>query len=430
MSDNDFDDNLLMQWCELYVCFVSKDRQRLAAIVNICKPEKLQAYLLSKQHDIVGFLANNRKTDDDYLTAYGYLRALDSRFRQKPHWHLLNGFIEKSLNGSRYILTHVSEHPIARAIPEQKRFKRDDSLGTKGLLQLCYHWKEIENSAELEIRRSEIFDVFKANQTHIKIGLSPFAGFRDMRWQHDTKDVRSNGSIPFWCSDANNEAELLLRLDSILMTACEQQVHILLFPELVMTETLQKALSDWLEEHNAFAPIIRLIIAGTRHVFNNNNNYSNCCTVFNHIGSIEWEQEKRQPFQLTLKEANKLLGIQSPAFEPTRLSQRLVMRHTSLGKIATPICLDFLCDDHWKAMPVDVFFVPAMSSGLSRFRDNCRIVGNKWGAAAFVCNAQPDKGHQAVYTYLPGKDVLQTKQQTPFLFTVEVDIDMNYNYTT
>jgi hypothetical protein len=155
--------------------------------------------------------------------------------------------------------------------------------------------------------------------------------------------------------------------------------------------------------------------------------YSNRCTVFNHIGDIEWEQEKRQPFLLTFDEADKLFGIQSPAFEPTQLSQCLVTRNTALGRIATPICLDFLCDALWKIIPVDVFFVPAMSSGLSRFEDNCRAVGNAWGAAAFVCNAHSKKEQLAVHAYLPTKDALKPKKQAPFLFTVEVDIDMNHN---
>ncbi|MGZ8161189.1 MAG: hypothetical protein ACXWT4_20655 [Methylobacter sp.] len=428
--DGDFDDSLLAQWCELYVRFVIKDRQRLASVVNQCSREKLHRYFLSTPPDIATFLAATGKTDNDYLTAYGYLYFFDELFWKKPHPHLLNGFIEISLKGSRYILTRIAEHPIAKAIPEKKRFKRDDALGIKGLLKLHHHWQEVAFSTELEIRRSEVFNVFKVDQASVKIGLSPFACLDDMDWRFDQEDVRGvDDRIPFWCNGAKNEAELLERLISVLAAAYEQQVHILLFPELVMTETLQTELRDWLAQHNAFKPIILLVIAGTRHVIDSSehNLYSNRCTVFNHIGDIEWEQEKRQPFLLTAEEASKIFDTQSPAFEPTQLSLRLVMRHTALGRIATPICLDFLCDESWKIMPADVFLVPAMSSGLSRFEDNCRAVGNAWGAAAFVCNAQPEKGLKAVYAYLPTKDALQPKEQAPFLFTVKVNIDMNYN---
>ncbi len=425
----DFDDNLLMQWCELYDRFVTKDRQRLAATLTNCSSKKLQHYLLPISTDIAAFLATAGNTDEDFLTAYGHLRVLDERFWKKALPP--DGFIEKNLNGSRYILIRAAQHPIAKAIPENKHLKLDDELGTHMFLQLHHHWQEVYLSIELELRISNVFDTLvDASLQHMKIGMSPFAGDGDMQWRHDSQDGRGVDGrlIPFWCEGAKDEDALWNRLSSVLESAREQHVHVLLFPELVMTETLQKALSEWLEKYNAFEPVIRLIVAGTRHVIdaNGSNVYSNRCTVFNHIGDIEWEQDKCQPFHLTAKDADKFFGIQSPVFEPTQLAQRLVMRHTALGRLASPICLDFLCDKLWKLMPVDVFFVPAMSPNLKRFSDNSRVSGSAWGSAVFVCNAQPDQKQKAVLAYRPAKnDALQPEEKALFLFTVDVDIDMN-----
>lgn len=428
----DFDEILLAQWCELYERFVLKDRHRLAATINECSSEKLQHYLLNGQSDIAAFLSKttNKISDDDFLVAYGYLHCLDQRFRNKPNWHLLNGFIELCLNGSRYVLTRTKAHPIARAIPQKQRFKLDDALGDNGTLQLRHHWQQVDRSVELEIRRSDVFNSFASNQAFVKIGLSPIAGKDDMDWQHDPADARgSDGRIPFWCRGAKDDAEQSTRLKQILSAAREQQVHILLFPELVMTEALQTEISNWLADYNAFDPVIRLVVAGTRHVFDGSgdNAYSNRCTAFNLFGDIEWEQEKRQTFLLTADEASELFEIQVPVFEPTKQSQSLVMRHTDLGVIATPICLDFLCDPLWKDMPVDVFFVPAMSPNLTRFEHNCRIVGNELAAAAFVCNARTNDEQQNVLAYRPAKNDLKPTQQNLFLFTVEVDINVNYD---
>jgi len=425
----DFDENLLAQWCELYERFVIKDRQRLAGVIRFCRSERLNEYRLTK-HNISLLLTKPTLEDDDYLSAYGCLYVLGRRFGNKPHPHSLNGFIEVSLNGSRYILAHLAEHPIAKAIPKNKRFKRNAEIGVNGVLGLRHQWQAVERSAEITISRSDVFDVLMAaSLKHVKIGLSPFAGIDDMIWRCDAEDER-DGSIPFWCDGAQDEQALWERLSAVLMKAHEQQVHVLLLPELVMTEVLQMKLGDWLVQHNAFEPNIRLVVGGTRHVIdsNGNNVYSNRCTVLNHCGEIEWEQEKRQPFDLTAEQANDFFGIQSPAFEPTRLSRQLVMRHTALGRIATPICLDFLCDGLWQIMPVDIYFVPVMSKGLSRFNDSCRTVGNIWGAAAFGCNVRMDGGWQAsMFAYRPAKDDLEPKEQNPSLFIVEVDIDMNYN---
>lgn len=427
MMGGGFDDKLLRQWCELYVRHVAADSQYLAAVLRNASREKLQGHLLSLPSDIAAISEKTGKTDDDYLRIYGFLKNLDLQFRQKPHWHLLNGHIEITLADTRYILWRASEHPIAKAIPENNRFKLANELGSSGILGLQYHWRQIDRSAELDIRRSEAFDGFPQDQTSLKIGISPFAGSQEMDWRHDAEDVRADGRIPFWCEGAKDETTLLERLEKVLMAARAAQAHILLFPELVITEKLQAALCAWLEKHNAFEPVIRLIVAGSSHLFHagKSNAYSNCCTVFNHIGAIEWRQEKRQPFGLSEEEAQTVLGVKMPASEPTRLSQGLTLRHTALGKLATPICLDFLIDPHWTAMLADVFLVPAMSPGFSRFQDHCREIG-KSGASAFVCNALLDKDDSAGLAYRPARNpFIPLQKQCSHLFMVDVEIDMN-----
>ncbi|MCX7093290.1 MAG: hypothetical protein NTY50_07580 [Methylobacter sp.] len=422
----DFDDNLLMQWCELYDRFVTKDRQRLAAVVRFCSKRRLDEHRL-KSHDILSLLTKSTLEDDDYLSAYGCLSVLDRLFWHKHPPQLLNGVIEVPLKGTRYILTCVAEHPIAKAIPKNQRFQLNAEIGVNHVLCLRHQWQAIEHSAKIDMSRSEVFDVFVASsQKQVNIGLSPFAGIGDMSWRYGAEKMH-DGSIPFWCDGAQNEDALWERLCLVLAAARERKVHILLFPELVMTEVLQTKLRAWLLQYNAFEPIIRLVVAGTRHVIDvgGHNAYANRCTVLNHCGGIEWEQEKRQPFVMTVEEASEFFGIQSSASEFTQLSQYLIMRHTALGRMATPICLDFLCDDQWKLMPVDVYLVPAMSAGLSRFRDTCRTVGNLWGAAAFVCNVPMDDERHSVLAYRPAKDALQIEKESPSLFIVKVDIDMN-----
>jgi len=370
-------------------------------------------------------LAKTQYSDDDYLTAYGILHDWDSRFCQHPQPHLLSGHIEQTFNQSRYLLVRQSNSPIANAIPDNRRFKPKHSLGTQGILNLRHHWQEIEISTDLQISRSDIFDtIFSEKQ--LKIALSPYAGMNDMDWKHDANDTRgADNSIPFWCNGAKNTDDLQERIISVLTAAHQHGVHILIFPELVMTETLQTAISQWFLQNNAFNRVIHLVIAGTCHVFENqeNNHYSNRCTAFNHMGKIEWQQDKRQRFTLTADETHKLFKLQLPAFEPTKLANHLVIRHTALGKVATPICLDFLCDGLWKAMPVELFLVPAMSAGLSRFKDNCRIAGNEHSSAVFICNTHGNK--ETHFAYLPKPEALETKEINRYLFIAKIDISMN-----
>lgn len=241
----EFNDVLLSQWCGLYVRYVIEDKQRLAALVRGCPAKELQRYLFGKTN-IEPLLTPTPKTDEDYLTAYGILQELDNYFWQKRHPSLLNGYIEKSFDGRRYILTYLWESPIVKAIPEDQRFRQDSRLGNDKTLAFRYHWQQIERSAEVEICRSDILDIFTPDHNFIKVGFSPIAGMKDMSWNHDPEDIRADGRVPFWCSGAKDEMELLGRLNDVLQIAHEQQIHVLLFPELVMTKNLQQALSEWL----------------------------------------------------------------------------------------------------------------------------------------------------------------------------------------
>ncbi len=424
--DERFNDEDLAQWCAVYVRFVVNDSQRLAIAIKHCRSEKLQEAVLKPQ-DINGLLEKTSLTDADYLAAYGYLLHIDTRFWQCPSAQLLDGHIEKTVSNSRYLLIRRTESPIVKAIDGKQRFKADHTLGTSGDLQLRHAWQALELSTELELCRSDVFDTLTDN---LKIGLSPYADKYDMDWACAADDPRGlENKIPFWCCGSKiSDAALRERVVAVLAAAYQQDVHVLLFPELVMTAALQADISQWLKQHNAFQPKIRLVVAGTRHVHADNpeqvNTYSNRCTVLNHIGDSEWQQDKRQPFDLSADEAHAFFGITAPAFEPTDTALHLKIRQSALGNIATAICLDFLHDKQWQALPVDVFFVPAMSSGLSRFEDRCRNAGNVWGSTVLVCNAKKDG--KAVLAYIPSKNGLLTlTESADFLFTANIAIEVN-----
>lgn len=424
-----FNDELLAPWCELFVRLIIKDGQRLAQTIQNCQHAKFQHYLQATP-DIVSILAATIKSEDSYLTAYACLNNIDADFRQKPHSSLLNGIVEQNFEHARYVLVRNDETPIAKAIDESNRFKSDDQLGIDGTFNLAHRWQEVQASTKFDMRRSNVFAAFYQRES-IKIGLSPLVGYDDLRWQYDTGDIRGSGEMPFWCEGAKNESALSLHLENVLNEAYQQKVDILLLPELVMSEMLEKQISDWLLQNNAFNPVIRLVVAGSRHVNQPDivNHFSNRCTVFNQVGDIEWQQEKRQPFRLTEGEAEFLLGVKQVAFEPTRLANELTIRCTALGNVASPICLDFFHDELWEKLPIDLFLVPAMSPNLVRFQDHCRRMGSRRRASAFVCNAKPSDNSKSVFAYIPSKKKLTFKKfaqlQKTLLFTIEVNVDMN-----
>lgn len=426
----EFDDNLITQWCELHVTYVIQDQQRLANLILNCAVVELQKVLISPTVSIGDLICAREKTDQLFLNAYAQLCLLANSFWQKPRPQQLYGHIEARVNGVRYLLIRHTGHPILNAIDKADQFRPDSELGTDGILNLTYSWQRIEESWQLDIQRSDVFDFLTERHQKIKVGLSPFAGIADMNWEHDANDRRGNDDrIPFWCAGAKDERVLWGSLLCVLEEFKKQQVQIVILPELVFTKKLHIQLSGWLKTKNAFDPIIRLIVAGSRHISTNTevNLFSNQCTVLNGFGETEWRQGKRQPFKLEKEEAKKLFNLDKPAFEPTDLSPHLVIRDTALGRLATPICLDFLHDEGWQAMQVNVFLVPAMSNNLKRFEGRCKQLGGIKNAATFICNAKVDNKHLPVYAYHPSRKNLLVDEdlKKDRLFIVEVNIDMN-----
>lgn len=425
-----FSDALLAQWCELYVRLVIRRERQLAQAIQNCSNAEFQTYLYAKP-DMATVLAGEPATDADYLTAYACLQRLDADFQQTPHPSRFHDGIQQDFAGTRYLLHADHVAPIARAVPAANRFQPDNALGIQGTIKLNHVWLAVQ-AASVNVGASHVFDALY-QRTTVKIGLSPLAGSDDLNWRCDAEDIRSHGETPFWCAGEKHPAELAARLAAVLDAAYRQQVDILLLPELVMSQALETQLSAWLLQHNAFEPVMRLVVAGSRHVFhgeNGDNDYSNRCTVFDHIGDPIWQQAKSQPFRLAAAAAQRLFGIAQAAFEPTRLAEALHIRRTRLGMLATPICLDFIQDNLWASLPVDLYLVPAMSAGLSRFHGQCRQLGGSRQAAAFICNASTNTDDSAnrVCAYIPGKqqpELSPPPADAAALFTVTVAVDMN-----
>ena len=415
----------LREWCRLYVRFVEQDSHRLAGLVSRCSHDRLQQYLLDAGASQISCLLKAKgHGDEDYLIAWGLLKNFETRY-QASHFQPLSSAAEISLEDKRYLLVSNNESPILRAIPDVQRFKLDNELGDHRFLNLKYNWRPVENSTAIDYAASVALDfLLNPHQSSVRIGLSPLAENTEMDWACDEADRRGPaGHVPFWCCGARNESELFERFEKVLALARENAVNILIFPELVMTEILQTRLIEILLRDAFAPPVVRLIVAGTRHI-HTDGTFSNRCTVFNHLGEVEWTQDKRQPFTLSAKEAQALFGPTCPAaFEPAKTGDGLTMRKTALGIVASPICLDFIHDSVWEAMPAQLFLVPAMSDGLSRFRERCRQLGKK-GAAAFICNASRTNP-QVIYR--PSKSKLQpvVTRLNELLFIVDVDIEMN-----
>ena len=431
----DFATELFRPWCVLYRFIAVDNEARLTNLLQQTKHNEIQLALNEVSNDLSRWLCELNQTlsslePTGLLLAYACLRELETAYRAVPWRHRRGGATpEVELDGHRYILRSPPQGYIVAAVSRENRFTPAEEIGRDRVLGLRYRWLEISDETSLDWDYSLVLDALLADD-RLRVGLSPIAGASEMHWHSNTKDRRGpRGEVPMRCLNSNH-AKIWSRVEAALEAAYAAEVHLLLFPELVMTEDLLAGIMRWLGTRNLTNPVIRLVVAGTRHVDadNSTSEFCNRCTVLDAAGKVVWEQDKRHGFTL---EAEDLLpyfpDFDAPAgFEPTQVSAALVVRETAIGRILNPICLDYINEDIWAKLGGDLHLIPAMSPGLSRFRDRGRQLGNLSGATSLVVNARPSgETGQRLVAYVPSKSQPEIVERTPDLFTLDIAFNVS-----
>lgn len=344
-----------------------------------------------------------KKLMPDLLRAYGCLRRLEQEYRSDA-----KSFTGKhppcvKYPGGSRILLHPTKKAILHAIPEGDRFEEEGKIGLEGVLGLEYCWVWLSDSDTLDWSWLPEMDVVDGDC--LRISLSPFATYADMDWEvceHEPKG--GDGRLPIRCLLAKDQASMWADcLEPILQAAYDNYTDILVFPELVLDAESLNTVSQWLRSNNIREPRIRLVVAGSGHL-SEGAGYRNRCTVLRFAGSVCWTQDKRTPFTLGASGVRELkVDHEGPCgFEPTIFGTEVAVRESRVGRIMTPICLDYINDKLWSELAGELYLVPAMSGGLARFETQAKVLGGKHGAASFVCNAATEGRHRYV-SYLPMK---------------------------
>lgn len=358
---------------------------------------------------------------------YACLAAMEAAHKQIRPSDLRYQYPEAQAHGARHVLLMPGRQSVRRAYPEAGRFKLDGELGLDGALGLDYRWVRLQQEDILDWGHSAALDRLQA-QPGLRVGIAPCAGKKDMRWQLDDADRRApDGRAPLLCLGSGDAKAHWTVLEAVLRAAYDAEVQVLLFPELVLDDAALQSVRDWLLRHNLHAPRLRLVVAGSRHCVEGGE-FRNRCTVLGLDGRMLWEQDKRTPF--VIDDPQTLQAIKpgctaGKAFEPTLPGYTVALRESMAGRLLTPICLDFIDDPLWAELGADIFLVPAMSAGLSRFHATAKQLGGRHGAASFVCNAATTGEHRLV-DYLPLRNAPSANPVPGSeLFTIDVNIVCN-----
>ncbi len=172
--------------------------------------------------------------------------------------------------------------------------------------------------------------------------------------------------------------------DRILPACAKEDVSVLLLPELSvgtrLLDGVRVALSRWSEKRSAseLPPRPVLVVAGSQHVRvgNEPGSHVNRCQVLNFDGSdaivegLDPHEHSASPWR-----HDKIARFaENDLVEPARLGEQAMVVETPIGRICTPICIDYLRHvgmwrDPVQRAWVDWFLVPAATPRTGRFEN-------------------------------------------------------------
>ncbi|MEW8552635.1 MAG: hypothetical protein AB2605_02485 [Candidatus Thiodiazotropha sp.] len=424
---DEFPTALYELWCRLYS--VIDNYQIQAASISSSDLGLLTNRELSEAATNPAICQNLRlskqPTSSELLQVLVCLRMFENMHRDLNYMRSRNSPTVAQLDGNRYLLVTPTKQNIYRAIKKEERVTPFEDIGRLSTLGLKYDWLPLTLETEIDWSYdTALQDVREV----LRIGIAPFANHKEMTWECEEKPSPLDGSVPFFCADAEDQDALWSKIESILEESLSNKVQILLLPELVVTKLLLDRIRAWLYEKNE-DQIILLIVAGSRHVREEGGNegHANRCTVLYGNGEVAWVQDKTQPFYLRQPHLQQMIPncTYDNAREPALLGKRIAVRNTDIGRIVTPICLDYIARKTlWADLKVDLYLVPAMSPRLDDFRADAWKRGRN-PSATMVCNAKIDGDlKHRIHDYIPqiNHPTVYKTEKSVHLYMLDIDL--------
>ncbi len=312
-----------------------------------------------------------------------------------------------------YILTPKPPNPIHQSLAAPMR----ENYGT-GIKNLSDIFDNItitrETRCNIHVIRNKLLErtsryLEKALERGIKIAVTPFTQTLELESEPIAGNWPEGNPSPFGLKKIANFDATRDWLEKQILTPClENEVTILVLPELAVDNDLLGFIKKWLNNKNRKAmekrkPGLLMTVAGSFHVEKQKKRF-NMSRILDHNGEELWAQDKMKRFAFDKKDIESLPFLKglctSPAggHEAIEETNTLCMADTPLGRICVSLCIDFFHRDHidtYIASGCNVFLVPAMTPGTIRFKEMSSMMARNNLAATFFSNNGAITGKKA-----------------------------------
>lgn len=230
----------------------------------------------------------------------------------------------------------------------------------------------------------------KNKKDNYRIALVPLNGDKNILIKETIK--RADGPHIF-IHGINNEARYIKLIEDVMENLAEMRVDIVIFPEMLFTEKMVDMVKQQLRKHR---DKFILVICGT--IWNERKNYSimlggNGRKIGTQNKHNRYRADKEFIEDLQLSSADKVINLYDL---------------DGLGRICTPICVDFISDDFFKNLVVtgtNICLVPTYTPSLFDFKQKAIELGKANFAGTFLSNCcSKAKKEKISFCYLPRKE--------------------------
>ncbi|GEM_PF-6877591 len=360
--------------------------------------------------------------------AAAMLRAVDRLHAvEAPHHHGLLVTVPAGLGGGSGVLLGPAERgleQLATADRQLVRGARHRGHRVRDLLGLSFHVHQHDSAHRVSVRRlpgrvgAALRRALRLEQLRVAVCPGPEVSY-DVRL--DREHATEHFGVPFWLSSvaAKDRSIAEQAVDQAVVQARDLRASVLLFGELTLDEALLARLRAKLAEQPGGLPA--LVVAGSFHRVVGDTP-RNRCTVLDSSGSVLWEQDKQVPYELPEGQASGVGVHDAAAVEAVEACDTLVVVDGPLGRMASPICLDFCgtwLRELFVGLGVNLLLVPAASPRTEDFVERARELGTDGRTTTIVANAAwvlaaAGRVDEAVaLLYMPLHDALWRRDYAP-----------------
>ncbi|MBI3681725.1 MAG: hypothetical protein HY235_15195 [Acidobacteria bacterium] len=234
----------------------------------------------------------------------------------------------------------------------------------------------------------------------LKVAMSPLTLDADIRGRCEP-GFPSNEPARFIVDSVGVEPPQLATLQHVLQRCRDEEVSVLVLPELRMPPNFTALAADFLRDQPP-AELkqgrgLLLVAAGSWHVRSpSGREWVNQAILLDHAGRRLWTHDKLAEFRITPENLtadphlSARLGLnRHGGVEAIRVGDRLEFCDFSIGRVAVAICVGFFhapLESLLKESRAGVFLVPAMSPVVTDMADRARALVRSQRAFTFVAN--------------------------------------------